>query len=37
MSQNRPMTPAVEVVPATLADKPTILELLQLYLYDFSE
>jgi predicted acetyltransferase len=31
------MTISVEVVPATLADKPTILELLQLYMYDFSE
>ena len=31
------MSPKVEVVPATIDDKPTILELLQFYLYDFSE
>src|SRR5262245_45965688 len=31
------MTEPVEVVPATIADKSTILELLQLYMYDFSE
>jgi len=31
------MAVTVEVVPATLDDKSTILELLQFYLYDFSE
>jgi predicted acetyltransferase len=31
------MTTAVEVVPATPDDKATLLALLQLYLYDFSE
>jgi predicted acetyltransferase len=31
------LRPKVEVVPAALADKAIILELLQFYLYDFSE
>jgi predicted acetyltransferase len=35
--EHDPMTIAVRVVPATIDDKPTVLELLQLYMYDFSE
>jgi predicted acetyltransferase len=31
------MTLDVQIVPATIDDKPTVLELLQFYMYDFSE